>query len=372
MNIAEIVAVEPLARLMADPEVTEIMINGPNKVFIERAGVREETGLRFEGEHRLRYAIERLLEANPGARVDTSSPMVDLALPDGSRVNVCIPPVVHGGPHLTIRKFNRPVKVPGDLVRVGTMDERMAFFMGEAVRTGAAVLYSGATGTGKTTMLECLASRIDPIERIIVIEDTLELHFSQPNVVRMVGRAKNVEGRGEITLGRLFRNTLRMRPKRIILGEIRGDEVMDYLQAINSGHRGSQAVIHSSNPREAVLRMAQLAMMSGRGADRNAVAQQVVQGLDLIVQIDQHPDGVRRTTAITEIVGDEAAPDGIALFDIFRWVPEMLEGDRVKGSYLATGRVPAFVRQMELAGVVFPDDLFAADFPPDMALPEAR
>lgn len=361
MDIAEICAVPPLDKLMLDPSITEIMINGPDRIFIERNGIRSQTDLHFEGEHRLRYAIERLLEANPGARVDMASPMVDLALPDGSRVNVCIPPVVYGGPHLTIRRFNRPVKVPQDLVRVGSMDERMAWFLGEAVRTGAAVLYSGATGTGKTTMLECLATSIDPRERIIVIEDTLELHFNQPNVVRMLGRDANIEGKGEITLGRLFRNSLRMRPKRIILGEIRGREVIDYLQAINSGHRGSQAVIHAANPREAVLRMEQLSMMAGRGADRKAVSQQIIQGLDLIVQLDQHGDGVRRTMNITEVVADSDAPDGIALHDIFRWVPERVDGGHVAGRYVATGRQPRFRREMELAGVVFPADFFAAD-----------
>ena len=361
MDIAEIVAVPPLDQLMSDPDITEIMINGPDHIFVERGGIRSETGLRFEGEHRLRYAIERLLEANPGSRLDLSTPMVDLALPDGSRVNVCIPPVVAGAPFLTIRRFNRPVRVPADMVRVGTMDERMVFLLENAVRNGAAVLFSGATGTGKTTMLEIFATSISPRERIIVIEDTLELHLAQPNVVRMLGRAANIEGTGAISLGMLFRNCLRMRPNRILLGEIRGDEVIDYLQAINSGHRGSMAVIHASNAHEAVLRMQQLSMMAGRGADRNAVTEQIVQGLDLIVQLDQHADGTRRTMAITEVMADPADPTVVVLHDIFRWRPRSMAPGNVVGDYVATGLVPEIAKTLTMAGVAFPPDFFTAD-----------
>lgn len=370
MDLSEIFTVPPIDRLMQDPTITEIMINGPDRIFIERAGVRTDSGLTFEGEHRLRYAIERMLEANPGFRVDLSSPMVDLALPDGSRVNVCIPPVVVGGPHVTIRRFNRPVKVPADLVDVGTVSEPMATFLGEAVRTGASVLYSGATGSGKTTLLEVLATRLDPSERVIVIEDTMELHLAQPNVVRMLGRPPNLEGKGEITLGVLFRNSLRMRPKRIILGEIRGAEVIDYLQAINSGHGGAQAVIHASNAREAVLRMIQLAMMSGRGADRRSVSQQIIEGLDLIVQLDQHADGVRRVVAVTQVNPNPGAPDGIALEDIYRWIPRSLEGGRVEGDFRATGRVPRILPKMRLAGVQLDEAFFTGEVDDSDLAPE--
>lgn len=355
------IVTEPLASLLADPSITEVMINGPEQIFIERDGRRVRYKGAFESEDRLRYTVERLLENAPGARVDMASPMVDLALPDGSRVNICIPPVVLGGPHITVRKFSRPVRTMEDFVALGTMDDRMAWFLMAAVRHGAAVLYSGASGTGKTTMLEVAARTIDPEERIIVIEDTLELHLEQPNVVRMLGRSPNIEREGEITLGMLFRNSLRMRPKRIILGEIRGREVIDYLQAITSGHRGSQAVIHASTPREAILRLEQLASMAGRGADQNVVAEQVLLGLDLVVQLDQHLDGVRRTVAISEIVEDPQEIGGVGLSDIFRWEPRGAGLGQVEGSYVATGRVPAFVEQLEQRGVTVPPDLFAAD-----------
>lgn len=361
MDAHDIIPVPPLDVLMRDPTITEIMVNGPDRIFIERGGVRQDSGLRFEGEHRLRYAIERMLETNPGFRVDLASPMVDLALPDGSRVNICIPPVVVGGPHLTIRRFNRPVRVPADLVALGTLSEPMAVFLGEAVRTGASILYAGATGTGKTTLLEVLATRIDPTERVVVIEDTMELHLEQPNVVRMLGRPANIEGKGEITLGTLFRNSLRMRPKRIILGEVRGGEVIDYLQAINSGHGGAQAVIHAANPREAVLRMIQLAMMSGRGADRRSVSQQIIEGLDLIVQLEQHADGVRRVVAITQVGPNPGAPDGIALEDIFRWTPRALVEGRVEGRFGATGRIPRILPAMRLAGSSVGEATFTSD-----------
>ncbi len=352
---------EPLATMMADPSITEILVNGHDRIFIERNGVRQPSGMRFESADRLRYAIERLLELAPGTRVDIAQPMVDLALPDGSRVNICVPPVVLDEPFITIRKFNRPVKVPSDLVEVGTLSPDMAWFLAEAVRRGAAVLYSGATGTGKTTMLEVLATAIDPVERIIVIEDTLELHLGQPNVVRMVGRMPNIEGRGEISLGALFRNCLRMRPSRILLGEIRGREVLDYLQAITSGHQGSQAIIHASSPQEAVLRLEQLSMMAGRGADPQVVAQQVVQGLDLVVQLDQHSDGVRRATSIVEVVADPDAMLGIGLREVFTWVPPDVGRGIMRGHYAATGHRPRILERFEREGVPIPDDAFTPD-----------
>lgn len=367
------ITIEPLASLLADQSITEIMINGPDRIFIERGGHRIPFDGSFESEGRLRYAVERLLETAPGARVDMARPMVDLALPDGSRVNICIPPVVLSGPHITVRKFNRPVKTVEDFVALGTMDDRMAWFLTQVVRHGAAVLYSGASGTGKTTMLEVLARYIDASERIIVIEDTLELHLEQPNVVRMLGRAPNIENEGEITLGQLFRNCLRMRPNRILLGEIRGREVIDYLQAITSGHKGSQAIIHASTCQEALLRMEQLSLMAGRGADRDVVAHQILQGLDLVVQLDQHFDGVRRVTAIAEVVHDETRTSGLGLRNIYEWQPIAATRERVEGRYLATGHVPRIARKLELQGVTIPEGTFAADLAAqDLAPVEVR
>ncbi len=349
---------KPLPTLFADDSVTEILVNRWDRIFVERDGVRQASGLRFESAERLRYAVERILDLAPGARADISQPMVDLALPDGSRVNICVPPVVLDSPHLTIRKYNRPVTVPEDLVGVGTLSPEMAWFLATAVRHGAAVLYSGATGTGKTTMLEVLASAIDHRERIVVIEDTLELHLPQPNVVRMLGRPANMEGKGEISLEALFRNSLRMRPSRILLGEIRGGEVLDYLQAITSGHRGCQAIVHASSAREAVLRLQQLALMAGRGADRNVVAQQVVQGLDLVVQLDQHHDGVRRTVAITEVYPDAASPLGVGLRDIYVWRQPDVAAGQEQGTYTATGHRPLLADSFELEGLGIPKGAF--------------
>lgn len=356
-----IITTEPLASLLADPTITEVMINGPDTIFIERDGQRSRYPQSFQDMGRLRYAVERLLDAQPGARLDMASPMVDVALPDGSRVNICIPPVVLNGPHVTVRKFNRPVKTMEDFVALGSMDDRMAWFLMQAVRHGAAVLFSGASGTGKTTLLEVVARYIDPKERIIVIEDTLELHLEQPNVVRMLGRAPNIEREGEITLGMLFRNCLRMRPSRILLGEIRGKEVIDYLQAITSGHRGSQAIIHASTPAEALLRLEQLSLMAGRGADRDVVAHQILQGLDLVVQLDQHHDGVRRVVAISEVCPDPEAVAGVGLREVFSWVPESADGEHLVGRYVCTGHVPRIVQQLELAGITPPPELFTAD-----------
>ena len=358
-TVSQFMTVEPLKSLLEDPTVTEIMVNGFDRIFIERKGMRIPSDRRFESEHALRYAVERLLEQQPGARVDMQSPMVDIALPDGSRVNIVIAPVVIGGPHLTVRKFLRPATTAEDFVALGTMDRRMAWFLSQAVQSAATIVFSGGTGSGKTTMLEVLASYIDPAERIITIEDTLELHLRQPNCVRLIGRMSNVEGEGVITLGQLFRNSLRMRPNRIILGEIRGREAVDFLQAITSGHRGSMAVIHAANAREALLRIESLAMMAGRGAERGSVLTQISEGIDLVVQLDQHHDGVRRVVAISEVVGDPAG--GLVIRDLFRWVATSASRERVEGRFEANGIVPECARRMRLQGVDLPDSFFAAD-----------
>lgn len=347
--------------LMQDPEITEIMINGPFRVFVERNGVKSKANVAFEDERELRMVIERLLSLSPGKRLDTSSPLVDLALPDGSRIHVAIPPVVAGGPHVTIRKYVREVKTLDDYVRIGAMDDRIASFLHATVRSRLNVLLAGAAGTGKTTMVEVLSTSVDLEERIVVLEDTLELHFRQPNVVRMLTRTANIEGKGEITITDLFRASLRMRPSRIVLGELRGREVLDYLHALNSGHRGSFGVIHAGTPEESVDRLENLVPYSGVAVPASIVRRQIAHGLDVIVQLEQLPDGSRRVTRVTE-VGDVGDDGQVQLRDLFRFVETGRgAGGAIEGRFEATGVVPWFHGKFELAGAPVPQSIYAAN-----------
>lgn len=343
--------------LMRDPSVSEIMVNGPHHIFIERNGQREALNLIFEDERALRQVIERMLEMSPGKRLDAAMPLVDLSLPDGARVHAAIPPVVAGGTHLTVRKYLRPLKDLADYVEQGGMDDRMATFLHACVQARFNILISGATGTGKTTLLEVLSAYCDSDERIVVIEDTMELHFHQADVVRLLTRGPNIEGKGMITITDLFRTSLRMHPNRIMLGEIRGGEVLDYLNALNSGHRGSFGVIHAASPQEAIDRLENLAPYAGFNIPATLIRRQVAHGLDLIVQIEQLPDGSRKITRITE-VGD-ANDSSVQLNDIFVYQAEARERDRVVGKYIATGYVPKFHPQFALCGTPIPDSVYA-------------
>ncbi|MFZ5482412.1 MAG: CpaF family protein [Myxococcota bacterium] len=346
-----VLGVGPLAEPMHDPTVSEIMVNGPHRVFVEREGVTSLTPLRFRDEDELRLFVQRMLVLAPGKRLDTSTPWVDLSLPGGTRVNVCIPPIVAGGPHVTVRKYLRSLDTLEEVVAKGTMDARMARLLASAVRARAGILFSGAAGTGKTTLLEVAAKHVPARERIVVIEDTLELHFYQPDVVRLLTRISNVEGRGEVTIGDLFRNSLRMRPDRIVLGEIRGKEALDYLQALNSGHRGTLAVIHAASPEEAVVRLENLVPLAGLGVPFQVTRQQIAQGLDLVVQLSRWPDGVRRVDRVAEVSG--LAHDGtVALRDLFVFRAEGADEDgRVRGRFVSTGVAPKLWRACALAGV---------------------
>ncbi|UCC95560.1 MAG: CpaF family protein [Candidatus Omnitrophota bacterium] len=345
----------PLQKLMEDSGVTEIMVNGPHKVYMEKGGRKVPTNIKFDDEHHLRRTVEKMIMPT-GRRVDESYPYVDFSLTDGSRVNVIIPPLSVGGATVTIRKFLRTINEAEDLVKLGTIDNRMAKFLVECIRAKVNILFSGATGSGKTTTLEVLSSYINPLERIIVIEDTLELTLRQDHVVRLLARAPNIEGKGEITIRDLFINTLRMRPTRMILGEIRGAESMDYLQALNSGHRGCLAVIHASSPSDALTRLETTALYAGLNIPVWALRKQIASGVDLIVQHEQLTDGSRKITYMTEV--ERLEGEEIVLKDIFRYDIERVDSDgKVRGTFKAKN-VPTFFPIFRKKGIDLKEDIF--------------
>jgi len=347
----------PLWGPMFDPEVSEIMVNGPNRVFVERGGQIQKTDITFESNAHLSSLIERIVAIDPHARLDSSKPMVDIALPDGSRANAIMAPVVCGGDHLTIRKYQRRFRSVDDLVAADMLDARMGLLLTAATRARLNILFSGGTGTGKTTLVEVLSRSISPEERVICIEDTLEIHFDHENVVRMLTRVANIEGKGEITIGDLFRNSLRMCPDRVVLGEIRGKEAFDYLQALNSGHSGSFAVLHASSPEEAVLRLQNLVPLAGLAVPPSVVARQIAHGVHLIAQVSQLADGSRRVTRISEVAGldDDGA---VVVRDLIVWWTHAASTEEVTGAYVVTGHVPAWADQLRWSGLDIPHDLF--------------
>lgn len=326
----------PLQALLADPDVTEIMVNGPNEIYVERGGHKTPTTITFSNAGHLRTIVEKMMEGT-ARRLDESVPFADFALPDGSRVNVIIPPLAVGGAMVTIRKFLDTIKNVDHLVRYGTLDQRMAQFLVAAIRAKKNILFSGATGCGKTTTLGALSSYLNESERIVVIEDTIELELNQRHTVRLLTRPPNIENKGEVTLRDLLRNSLRMRPSRIILGEIRSAEAMDYLQALNSGHRGCLAVMHAATPRDTVSRLETLALFAGLNLPVFAIRQQIASGLDIIVQQEQLHDGSRKVSHITEVRGTEG--DQVVLQDLFRFEIERTdEQGKVHGSFIACGK----------------------------------
>lgn len=345
----------PLQELLNDPYITEIMVNGPNRVYVEKNGRKYKTDVKFESAEHLRYIIDKMLHPT-GKRVDESYPYVDFSLKDGSRVNVILPPLAIDGATVTIRKFLRSIEKVEDLVSLGTLDNRMAKFLVACIKAKINIIFSGATGSGKTTTLEVLSSYISPDERIITIEDAPELNLRQDHVVRLLTRSPNIEGKGEVTIRDLFCNTLRMRPSRIILGEIRSGESMDYLQALNSGHKGCLAVIHASSPQDAITRLETLALYSGITLPTWAIRKQIVQGLDLIVQQEQLVDGTRKITYITEV--ESLEKEEIILKDIFRYeIEEVSEDGAVKGRFLCKG-TPSFLNIFKKKGVEISTDIF--------------
>jgi pilus assembly protein CpaF len=299
--VRDSVGLGPLEVLLADPAVEEVMVNGPDTVYVERGGRIEATDVAFADEEELRDAIERIL-APLGRRVDELSPMVDARLADGSRVNVVIPPLAIDGPLISIRRFGARRPGPDELVALGTLSAAQRRDLAAAIAGRRSILVSGGTGSGKTTLLNALSAFIAPAERVVTIEDAAELRLQQPHVVRMESRPAGVEGRGEVTIRDLLRNALRMRPDRIVIGEVRGAEALDLLTALNTGHEGALSTVHANSPADALSRLETLALMAGVGLPHAAVAEQVQRGIDLVVHIERRADGARVVTEIAEVV----------------------------------------------------------------------
>jgi pilus assembly protein CpaF len=298
--VRDSIGLGPLEVLLADPDVEEVMVNGPGQVYVERRGLLEPTEVTFESEEELRNAIERIL-APLGRRVDELSPMVDARLADGSRVNVVIPPLAIDGPSLSIRRFGISRPGPDRLVSLGTLTPAQREQLERAVAERRSILVSGGTGSGKTTLLNALSSFVAPDERVVTIEDAAELRLQQPHVVRLESRPAGVEGIGEVTIRNLLRNALRMRPDRIVIGEVRGVEALDLLTALNTGHEGALSTVHANSPGDALRRLETLALMAGVGLPHEAIAEQVRRGIDLVVHLQRQPDGSRRVTEIAAV-----------------------------------------------------------------------
>ncbi len=343
--------------LLDDPTVSEIMVNGYDRLYVERNGRLVETAHRFTGEPQLRRVIERIV-ARVGRRIDESSPLVDARLEDGSRVNAIIPPLAVNGSSLTIRKFAGTPYTSEDLIGFGTLTREVTTVLDAAVRAKMNILVSGGTGTGKTTLLNVLSAFIPSDERIITIEDAVELQMQQDHVVRLESRPPNIEGRGEITIRDLVRNSLRMRPDRIVVGEVRGAESLDMLQAMNTGHEGSISTLHANSPRDAISRMETLVLMAGMDLPLRAIREQIASAIDIIVQITRHKDGVRRVTHITEVHGMEG--EIITLQDAFTFDYSAgydAEGG-LRGRIEPTGVRPRFAERIADHGIALPMSLF--------------
>lgn len=300
--VDELTGFGPLEVLLRDPSVTEILVNGPHRVFVERAGQLQQTDLRFIDAHHVERVMQRIL-APLGRRLDESSPMVDARLPDGSRVNAIIPPVALDGPCLSIRKFRQDMLKSADLLATRAIDQHIFDFLERAVGRRCNILVSGGTGTGKTTLLNILSQMIAPRERLVTIEDVAELQLHHPHVVRLETRPPNAEGHGEIKASELIRNALRMRPDRIILGEIRGTEVLDVLTAMNTGHDGSMSTVHANNAQDALLRLETLVGLTGRQIAERTLRQMICAALDVVIQLTRMPDGRRCVSEVVEVVG---------------------------------------------------------------------
>jgi pilus assembly protein CpaF len=346
----------PLERLLADDSVTEIMVNGPFDIWVERQGRLYETTVRFKDESHLRRIINKMV-AQVGRRVDESSPMVDARLPDGSRVNAVLPPLSLTGPLVTIRKFSKKRLDMGDLIRLGTVTTEVVEFLDRCIRAELNILVSGGTGTGKTTFLNALSTSIPDSDRIITIEDAAELRLNQRHVLRLEARPKNIEGEGEIAIRELVRNSLRMRPERIIVGEVRGAEALDMLQAMNTGHDGSLSTVHANTPRDALARVETMVLMAGYDLPMRAIRQQVAAALDLIIHLERLEDGSRRVTSIMEVQRMES--ETITLQELFNFHVEQVTVDRmVIGTLRGTGLRPTFLTKFERRGIALPLGLF--------------
>jgi len=353
-----ILGLGPLEPFIRDPDITEVMVNGPRNVYIERGGKIYRTDAEFRGEEDLRRTIDKIV-ARVGRRVDDASPYVDARLADGSRVNAIIQPVAVKGSALTIRKFSADPYTAEDLVDFGTVTDDLVQFLEVCVRGRLNILVSGGTGAGKTTTLNVLSAFLPEDERIITIEDSAELRLQQPHVVSLEYRPANIEGEGEVTIRDLVRNALRMRPDRIVVGEVRGGETLDMLQAMNTGHDGSISTVHANSPRDVLSRLETLAMMAGMDLTVRALREQVAAAIDLVIHVARMQDGVRRVTHVTEVVGMEG--DAITMQDLFLFhvTGDLDAHGRVRGQIEPTGLRPHFVERLAERNVRLDLSMFA-------------
>jgi pilus assembly protein CpaF len=354
--VDEVVGLGPIEPLIHDSSISEVMVNSPDEVYFERDGIMYQSDVRFRDSNHVMQIVERII-APLGRRVDESSPMVDARLADGSRVNVIIPPLAPRSPTMTIRKFLISKLTMDDLVSVGTLSAEIGQFLGACVELRLNALVSGGTGTGKTTLLNALSAFIPDSERIISIEDPLELQLQQRQVISLEARPPNVDGRGEVSQRELLRNALRMRPDRIIIGEVRGGEAFDMLNAMNTGHEGSLSTIHSNSPRDALARLENMVLMANLDLPVRAIREQISSALHLVLQIARFRDGGRRITHITEVSGMEGQI--ITLQDIFRFEQEGIdEHGRIIGQMQPTGIRPTFADRFDQSGIALPEGLF--------------
>ncbi|MCC7459749.1 MAG: CpaF family protein, partial [Proteobacteria bacterium] len=345
----------PLEDLLKNPDVSEIMVNRADQIFVELKGRPTLIPARFSGDKQLMGVIERIV-APIGRRIDEKTPMVDARLRDGSRVHAIIPPLALDGPVLTIRKFSKDIMGPETLIKYGALTEEMSDFLRACVQAKLNIIISGGTGTGKTTLLNTMASFIPNNDRIITVEDSAELRLAQELIVRLESRPANLQGEGAIPIRELVRNTLRMRPDRIVVGECRGAEALDMLQAMNTGHDGSMTTIHSNSPRDSIARLETLVMFAGMDLPSKAIREQIASAVQLIVQLTRLGDGSRKITAITEVTGMESTT--VSLQDIFQFKEKGVdEHGKVLGSFLATGLVPTFAQTFKKKGIKLPKGL---------------
>lgn len=355
---AEILGYGPLEPLLQDESITEIMVNGPDNVYVERKGKIHRTNITFQNEEHVMRIIDRIISPL-GRRCDESSPMVDARLPDGSRVNAVIPPVSLVGPVLTIRKFAKNPLTADDLVRFGTLTPEIIDFLKACVEARLNIVISGGTGSGKTTLLNILSGFIPNDERIVTIEDAAELQLRQEHVITMEARPANVEGKGRISIRDLVINALRMRPDRIVVGECRGAEALDMLQAMNTGHDGSLTTAHSNSPRDTLARLETMILMAGMDLPLRAIREQIASALDLIVHEERMRDGVRRVTNVTEVQGMEG--DVIVMQDIFVFEQTGFEDGHIIGRLRPTGIRPKFTPKLEAANIYLPPSIFGVN-----------
>ena len=352
----EVFGLGPLEPLLQDPTINDILVNGAKQIYVERSGILEETNIVFKDDVHLMHIIDKIV-SGVGRRIDESSPMVDARLMDGSRINAIIPPLAVDGPHLSIRRFGHIPISEDDLLASVTLTPQMLELIRGAVKSRLNVVISGGTGAGKTTLLNVLSGYISDKERIVTIEDSAELQLKQRHVVRLECRPANVEGKGAIMQRQLVINSLRMRPDRIIVGEVRGEEALDMLQAMNTGHDGSLTTIHANSPRDAVARMETMALMTNVNLPEKAIRKQIASAITIVIQVSRMSDGSRRVTHLTEITGME--DDVVSMQDVFVFEKHGVSPDgRVLGTFTATGIRPKFADKLKASGIAVPASLF--------------